>query len=210
MPTYTRQKGDTGKQGRAPVPSKRQFLNAITRCDGYPHAKRNKALLVTAFGLGLRPKELSSLKLKDVYNFDTDSILSELTLLKSYTKRAKVRQLPLNNNLLEEHLKAYITQRKDKGGRNFDEDAPLFLSQRGTAFSPNSLGNLMNEMLEKRAKIVRACSYSGRRFFATNLLKNGADINTVRILMGHESLATTQRYLEGDPEIMAAAINKVI
>lgn len=205
-----RKPGTPGKQGRAPVPTRKQFNTALQRCEGYPHALRNKALLVILFGLGLRPKEASSLSLGDVYDFNTDTLLSELTLLKAYTKRSKVRMLPLNNEMVSEHLTAYIEFRKESGKRHFRKEAPLILSQRGGYFSPNSIGNLAHELLAERANIHKACTYSGRRFFATTLVRNRVDLRTVQTLMGHSSLATTQIYIESDPVIMAEATRGIL
>lgn len=205
-----RKKGEPGKQGRAPVPSKKQFNIALERCGGYPYPARNRLLLVMVFGLGLRPKEISNLLLGDVYDFKTKSIVPELTLLKLYTKRAKVRQLPMNNEVIAKYLTEYIEERSEGKSRHYHEKSPLILSKRGGPFTPNSIGNLMNTLLEKRANIPRASSYSGRRFFATTIMKNGKDINTLRVLMGHESLSTTQRYIEADPDSMKDATKGVL
>ena len=204
-----RQKGTPGKQGRAPVPSRRQFNIALERCDGYPHALRNRALLTMLFSLGLRPKEASSLMLGDIYDFKTNEFLPELTLLRSYTKFGKIRQLPLNNDTLLKHLRAYLDERRENK-RQFKPDRPLFLSQRGGAFSANSIGNLANELLEKRAGIKRACTYSGRRFFATTLVQKNVDLKKVMLLMGHSSLATTQIYVESDTYQLAEATKGIL
>ena len=208
-----RKPGDPGKQGRAPVPSRKQLNAAMQRCDGYPHALRHKALLVLFFGLVLRPKEAASLTIGDVYDFIGDELLPELTLLRAYTKRSKVRMIPLNNEFVAEHLLAYIRYRKEIAKdkrRHFHAYSPLILSQRGGPFSANSIGNLMNEILEKRANITRASAYSGRRFFATTLVRNRVDLRTIQRLLGHTSLSTTQIYLESDPIIMADATKGVL
>jgi site-specific recombinase XerD len=68
----------------------------------------------------------------------------------------------------------------------------------------------MNEILEKRANINRASAYSGRRFFATTLVRNRVDLRTIQRLLGHTSLSTTQIYLESDPIIMADATKGVL
>lgn len=204
-----REKGTPGKQGRAPVPSRRQLNIAIDRCDGYPHAKRNKALLAVLFGLGLRPKEASSLLLGDVFDFKLDVMLPELTLMRSYTKFGKIRQLPLNNEFMQHHVMNYINERREEKNQ-FKPDRPLFLSQRGGAFSANSLGNLANEILEKRAGISRASTYSGRRFFATTLVGKNVDVRKIQILMGHSSLATTQIYIESDTYQLAEATKGIL
>ena len=204
-----RQKGTPGKQGRAPVPSRRQLNIALDRCDGYPHALRNKALLALLFGLGLRPKEASSLTLGDLYDFKLKCLLPELTLMRSYTKFGKIRQLPLNNEVMTGHLMRYIRQREaDK--QQFKPDRPFILSQRGGPFTANSLGNLANELLEKRAGIPRGCTYSGRRFFATTLVSKQVDLKKVMLLMGHSSLATTQIYVESDTYQLAEATKGVL
>ena len=204
-----RKPGTPGKQGRAPVPTRKQFNVALQRCEGYPHTLRNKALLSILFGLGLRPKEASSLTLGDVYDFKADCLLPEITLLKAYTKRGKVRMLPLNNDHATEHMMNYIHFRK-QNPRHFRPEAPLILSQRGGPFSSNSLGNLANELLQVRANISKACTYSGRRFFATTLVRNMVDLRTNQRLMGHSSLATTQIYIESDPVMMADATKGIL
>ena len=53
-----------------------------------------------------------------------------------------------------------------------------------------------------RAAGVHASSHSGRRSFATHLIQNGADIYTVKEMMGHTSIATTQEYFTTSPERM--------
>lgn len=199
-----------GKQGRAPIPSRKQFNLALQRCEGYPHTLRNKALLVILFALGLRAKEAAALKLGDVYDFNENRLLDELTLLKSYTKGAKTRQIPLNNDLLTEHLGNYIAYRKTCGDRHYRKEAPLILSQKSGPFSANSLGNLAHEILCERANIHKASTYSGRRYFATTLSKNKVDVRTIQHLMGHSSLATTQNYLDTDPSLMADALKSVL
>lgn len=204
-----REKGTPGKQGRAPVPSRRQLNIALERCDGYPHSLRNKALLAVLFSLGLRPKEVSSLKLGDVYDFKLGTPMPELTLQRSYTKFGKIRQLPLNNEFMLKHLLAYIDWRRDEH-KQFSPERPLFLSQRGGPFSANSIGNLANELLEKRAGIPRGCTYSGRRFFATTLVSKQVDLKKVMLLMGHSSLATTQIYVESDTYQLAEATKGVL
>ena len=84
------------------------------------------------------------------------------------------------------------------------------MSQRGGPFSSNSLGNLANELLQVRANISKACTYSGRRFFATTLVRNRVDLRTIQRLMGHSSLATTQIYIESDPVMMADATKGIL
>ena len=203
-----RKKGDKGKQGQAPIPSRDQIVKFIVLCDNHPHSNRNKAILLAFFSLGLRPKECSSLKMGDVYDFDSDQLHEELVLKSEYTKRGKIRTLPLSNVMLRVYLNTYIQERKAKNV-GFKPERPLFLSQRGS-FTPNSIGNLMNELLEKRFKFHRGCTYSGRRFFATSLHENGVGMKTIQVLMGHESILTTQRYVEASIKQKREAVMSVL
>lgn len=149
------------------------------------HAEE-QALLSILFGLGLRPKKASSLTLGDVYDFKADCLLPEITLLKAYTKRGKVRMLPLNNDLVTEHMMNYIHFRK-QNPRHFRPEAPLILSQRGGPFSSNSLGNLTQRAAAGESEHQQSLYLLGRRFFATTLVRNRVDLRTIQRLMGHSS-----------------------
>jgi integrase/recombinase XerD len=101
-------------------------------------------------------------------------------------------------------LVAYLDTRKhDPLGR------PLFLSQKGGAFSPNSLQRLFSTLYQDLAGIEGATSHSGRRTFATNLLSGGANIKELQVLMGHSSINTTAIYVQEDPERLANLVRKL-
>lgn len=204
-----RKKGETGKQGAAPIPEREQILEFMAMCDDYPHAVRNRAIFVTFFALGLRPMECAHLKLEDVYDFERDRLKSELLLKKEYTKRSKPRTLLLENSLLIKLWSEYISERKDKELR-FRKGQPLFLSQRGGHFSANSIGNLMNTFLEKRFEFDRGCTYSGRRFFATSMHENGESLKVIQEMMGHSNIATTSRYIVASKKQKQKAMRDVL
>lgn len=204
-----RKKGESGKQGAAPIPDRDQILDFMDMCGQHRHAARNRAIFVTFFALGLRPMECASLKIEDVYDFDRDKIREELLLKKEYTKRSKPRTLLLSNRLLIENWTAYIQERKENGLR-FRPGQPLFLSQRGGHFSANSIGNLMNEFLEKRFQFDRGCTYSGRRFFATSMHENGHSLKVIQEAMGHSNIATTSRYIVASKKQKQKAMQDVL
>lgn len=203
-----RKKGEPGKQGQAPIPTRDQIIEFVDKCELYSHCHRNRAILLTFFSLGLRPKECVSLRLEDVYDFEKQSIHDELVLRRDYTKRGKIRTIPLSNVLLKKYLNAYIQERKAKNVQ-FKPQKALFLSQRGE-FTPNSVGNLMNELLERRFGFHRGCTYSGRRYFATSLHENGFGMKTIQVLMGHSSILTTQRYVEASVKQKHDAVMSVL
>ncbi|GAL22975.1 tyrosine recombinase XerC [Vibrio maritimus] len=204
-----RRKGEKGKRGQAPIPSRDLVIEFIDRCADHRHPARNQAIMTVFFSLGLRPKEASKLKLGDVYDFDRDELRDDLFLDKEYTKRAKTRILPMTGSMLKKYLLPYILERKN-AGRRFRPDQALFLSQKGGHFSPNSLGNLMNDFLEKRFEFRRGSSYSARRFFATTMYRNEVGLKTIQELMGHASISTTQIYTVPSEEQKQDAVRGVL
>ncbi|WP_376777353.1 tyrosine-type recombinase/integrase [Paraburkholderia youngii] len=80
----------------------------------------------------------------------------------------------------------------------FNHDAPLFRSQKGGQFTPNTLQRLFHRVFSK-ARIQGASSHSGRRAFATTLIEKGVDSKSVSTVMGHASIAMTARDVEDKP-----------
>ncbi|MBU55222.1 MAG: hypothetical protein CL392_01590 [Acidiferrobacteraceae bacterium] len=86
--------------------------------------------------------------------------------------------------------------------RFVEPSGPLFKSQKGRFFSPNSMAHLIKRIYDD-AGFRNASSHSGRRKFATTLIEQGADINCVKLLMGHSSIQTTARYFSTSPKRLA-------
>lgn len=187
-----RKKGTPGKQGKAPVPHHTELPAIFDACNGMSHEKRNKAIIATFFYLGLRPKECALLTLDDIYDFQRDQFRQTLLLKKAYTKRSKPRTLSLTNQTLLGIWKDYLQVRRDA---RFRPDQPFFLTQRGGFFSANSIGNLMNKILEHRYGLSRGCTYSGRRYFASRASEKGVPPKVIQVLMGHSSFTTTAGYI---------------
>ena len=114
------------------------------------------------------------------------------------TKGNKQRHAYLTNPKVVGSLLDFITERKKREGILFNLEAPLFRSQKGSSFSPNSLQQLFHRMFHD-AKLQGASSHSGRRTFATTLIEKGVDIKAVSTLMGHSSIAMTAKYVENNP-----------
>lgn len=185
-----------GTAGKAKVLTEAEFNRVLNLQKANDRTgQRNTLILYLSFYLGLRVKEIAGLKIADVFNAD-GSIKPEITL--KVTKGGKIRQAYLTNpkliSLLQQHLK-----NRQEAKTVFSMEQPLIMSERGGAFSPNSLQQLFSRIF-KEAGIEDASSHSGRRSFATTLISNGADIKSVQHLMGHSSINTTARYLQENPE----------
>lgn len=185
------------REGKAKVLSETEFKRTLKVLAGEPHAVRNTALLYFSFGLGLRVKELAALSITDVVAAD-GQIKEEINLLKRMTKGGKQRHVYLTNPQVRAALQTYLDFRRQDRRHVVAPGSPLFLSNKGSRFSPNSLQQVFKR-LYTQAGIDGASSHSGRRTFATRLIEKGIDIKAVSRLMGHSSVAMTAEYVEDNP-----------
>lgn len=196
------------REGQARVLTDAEFRRVLKIAAADRHGKRNVALLYVSFGLGLRAKEMSALSICDVMAKD-GSLKEVISLRAVMTKEAKHRHIFLTNSKVRAALEAVLAERKAKDGTLFNVNAPLFRSNWGERFTPNSLGQVFHRLFEA-AGLDGASSHSGRRTFATRLIEKGIDIKAVAKLMGHASIAMTARYVEDNPERLKAISSEVL
>lgn len=185
------------REGKAKVLNEREFNRVLNSIKKKLHVKRNTALLYCSFGLGLRAKEMALLKVKSVLDYDGD-LLEEINLESSMTKGKKQRHVYLSNPKVIATFRDYLDNRRMLEGILFNYESPLFKSQKGDAFSPNTLQQLFHRIYAE-ARLIGASSHSGRRTFATTLIEKGIDIKAVSTLMGHASVTMTAQYVEDNP-----------
>ena len=185
-----------GKTGQANVLSDKDLDKVLRDIRGgnSRNRDRNVCIIIMSYYLGLRAKELASLKVKDV--FDGKIVKDILKLKASYTKGNKHRDVPLTNKRVKQAIEAIVI---DSG---FESDAPLYKSQKGWHFSANAMVQLIKNIYTS-AGFQDCSSHSGRRSMITKLANKGIDVNSIRIIAGHSSISTTQRYIESDPEMLA-------
>ena len=191
-----------GKTGSAVVLTDQQ-LKVVFRTilgSGSVHTYRNYLIIVLSHLCGLRSKELASLKVSDV--MVGGKVVDTLRLVGSYTKGNKHRDIPLNNHKVIDAIEKHINNQMEVRGRFLEPTNPLFRSQKGRFFSPNSMVRLIKRIYDD-AGFRNASSHSGRKKFATTLIEQGADINCVKLLMGHSSVQTTALYFSRSPNRLA-------
>ena len=149
--------------------------------------------------LGLRSKELAALRVKDVY--ENGKVKDTLRLLAGYTKGEKHRDLALANPEVIKAIQATVVGQEEQYHR-INPESPLFRSNRGSSFSANSMRRVLKTIYID-AGYPDASSHSGRRSMITRLAEKGIDVNSIRIIAGHSSLQTTQRYIEENPARLA-------
>ena len=191
-----------GKTGSAEVLSDQDLkivLRVITSSDARG-CVRNVAIVILSHYLALRAKELASLKVRDVY--DGKKIVDVLRLLASYTKGKKHRDVSLTNKRVRDALENLITELKHQDGERFSLDSALFRSQKRGHFSANTIVQLLKNIYVS-AGFKNASSHSGRRSLITKLADKGVSVNDIRLIAGHSSIATTQRYIQENPNKIA-------
>ncbi len=164
------------------------------------HAGRNRLTLMLSHLAGLRVGEIAALMVRDVVDGD-GKVREQLRLSAEVTKGGHARVVFLNDKLRREIERHRIEWREERGA-----DAPLLLTQKRTAFSANTLCQLMGQ-LYRGAGLDGATSHSGRRWFITRLAHSGVSPKVIMTLAGHRNLTTTQRYIDVRDEMMKAAVD---
>ncbi len=142
---------------------------------------RDRSMLETLYGGGLRVSELVGLNLDDL-DFDQE-------LIRVRGKGRRERLCPIGP-MAAYWLKSWIPMRKPK----LPQEPALFLNQRGTRLTTRSVGRLMESHLMRAGLLNSASPHTLRHSFATHLLDSGADLRSVQELLGHRNLTTTQIY----------------
>jgi integrase/recombinase XerC len=161
-----------------------EVLNLVTFPEGF-EGVRDKLIIDLFYSTGIRRTELIHLKM---LNID----LSNATL-KVLGKRNKERILPLLPNIASQ-IKLYLTERAYLE-RITDNDI-FFLTLKGVKMNDSLVYRLINSYFSNVSEKVKKSPHILRHTFATHLLNNGADLNSVKELLGHSSLAATQIYTQ--------------
>jgi integrase/recombinase XerD len=172
-----------------------QLLDGIDL--GHPQGHRNRAILETLYGSGLRVSELVDLKISDLY-FDENMILIT-------GKGDKQRLVPLGA-FAKKFIQIYIQDVRviNKIGKE-DRDT-LFLNRNGKKLTRAMIFTIVR-LLAKTVGIEKKISpHTFRHSFATHLLENGADLRTIQTLMGHESITTTEVYIHLDTQHLSQVL----
>ncbi|MBN8566578.1 MAG: tyrosine-type recombinase/integrase [Flavobacteriales bacterium] len=157
-------------------------LNQIQYPDGFEGC-RDKLIIDLFYTTGIRRAELLSLTVQ--------SIDFSQSLLKVIGKRNKERIVPLLP-IVKNQLESYISQRNKIQLINAEQS--LFVTQNGVKLNDTFVYRLINHYFSNVSEKVKKSPHILRHTFATHLLNNGADLNSVKELLGHSSLASTQVY----------------
>ncbi|MCO4294485.1 site-specific tyrosine recombinase XerD [Solitalea sp. MAHUQ-68] len=162
-----------------------------------PEGIRNKAMLETMYGSGLRVSELVNLQLSSLY--------LNIEFLKVIGKGNKERLVPMSASSIK-HLTIYKeTIRNQQSIKPGNEDI-IFLNRRGAKMSRVMVFLIIKELAEKAGIHKSISPHTLRHSFATHLVEGGADLRAVQEMLGHESITTTEIYTHLDREFLRQII----
>ncbi|NNE76818.1 MAG: site-specific tyrosine recombinase XerD [Pricia sp.] len=161
--------------------------------------ERNRAMLETLYGCGLRVSELVNLKISDLY-FEEDFI-------KVTGKGDKQRFVPISS-INKKYIGIYqneirVHQNIQKGFEDI-----LFLNRRGKQLTRAMVFTIIKQLVERIGLQKNISPHTFRHSFATHLLQNGADLRAIQQMLGHQSITTTEVYVHVDRTHLADVINK--
>lgn len=166
-----------------------QLMNGVVEFPPSFEGIRDQTILQLFYTTGIRRAEL--------LNLTASSIHWEAGQLKVKGKGGKERLIPLLPEV-QAQLRAYVEVRVDTWPES--TEAALFLTNRGTKVYPKYVYNIVKRYLSQVTTLEKKSPHVLRHSFATHLANNGADLNAIKELLGHSSLAATQVYTHNSIE----------
>ncbi|MFY7788162.1 MAG: tyrosine-type recombinase/integrase, partial [Thermoflexibacteraceae bacterium] len=153
----------------------RNLFDSIPFDEDYS-GQRKRLIIELFYGTGIRIMEMMELKKSDINFYDAS--------IKVLGKREKERIIPLNSILLD-FLKKYV---------QLNDSEYLIVTDKGEKSYRMLIYRIVREILEQISAVERKSPHILRHTFATHLLERGADLNAVKDLLGHSTLASTEVY----------------
>ncbi|WP_264510862.1 site-specific tyrosine recombinase XerD [Flavobacterium sp. N1719] len=154
-----------------------------------PEGERNRAMLEVLYGCGLRVSELVELKISDIF--------SDEGFLKVTGKGNKQRFVPIASYTLK-YINLYRTTIRSHQDIQKGFEDTLFLNRRGKALTRAMVFTIIKDLAVKINLQKSISPHTFRHSFATHLLENGADLRAIQMMLGHESITTTEVYVHLD------------
>ncbi len=164
-----------------------------------PEGERNRAIIETLYGCGLRVSELTNLKISDLF-FDEGFI-------KVTGKGDKQRFVPISP-LTQKYIAIYKNEVRNHLNIHPEHSDTLFLNRRGKQLTRAMIFTIVKRLAEKIGLHKNISPHTFRHSFATHLLENGADLRAIQQMLGHESITTTEIYMHLDRTFLADVIEQ--
>lgn len=150
-----------------------------------PFGHRNKAIIETMYGCGLRVSEVISLKISNIYFKDE--------FIRVIGKGNKERLIPISQSIIKT-LNIYLEGERVQQVINPKHSDTVFINRRGNGLSRQMIFLIIKELAEKAGIKKNIGPHTIRHSFATHLIEGGADLRAVQQMLGHSSISTTEIY----------------
>lgn len=161
--------------------------------------ERNKAMLETLYGCGLRVSELVSLKISDLF--------FEEGFIKITGKGNKQRFVPIGSTT-QKYMETYKNLIRTHIPIQKGHEDTLFLNRRGRQLTRAMVFTIIKDLAVKINLNKSISPHTFRHSFATHLLENGADLRSIQLMLGHESITTTEIYVHLDRKHLTQVVNR--
>ena len=175
-----------------------EFLSTIDL--SHPQGSRNLAIFEMLYACGLRVSEILQLRLSDLF-------LSE-GFIRVIGKGQKTRLVPIGTYSIR-RLEGYLENRASEYQPQPLYEDVLFLNRRGKSLTRAMIFTLTKQIVEKTRIKKEISPHTFRHCFATHLLENGADLRAIQLMLGYESITTTEIYLHSSVEKLRDTIEKL-
>lgn len=163
-----------------------------------PEGERNRAILETLYGCGLRVSELVTLKISDLF--------FEEGFIKITGKGNKQRFVPISN-VTQNFILMYKNLIRNQLVVQKGHEDTLFLNRRGKQLTRAMIFTIIKDLAVAIDLNKVISPHTLRHSFATHLLENGADLRSIQLLLGHESITTTEIYVHLDRKNLTQIVN---
>jgi len=164
-----------------------------------PEGERNRAMLETLYSCGLRVSELTNLKISDLF--------FEEGFIKVTGKGDKQRFVPIGPNT-QKYINIYRNEVRSHILIVPEFKDTLFLNRRGKQLTRAMIFTIIKQLAEKIGLNKTISPHTFRHSFATHLLENGADLRSIQLMLGHESITTTEIYMHVDRTHLKDVLHK--
>lgn len=164
-----------------------ELINAIDL--NIAEGERNRAIIETLYGCGLRVSEVIDLKLSDLFFKEG--------FIKVTGKGNKERFIPIGE-VTQEYITAYLGNSRHRVPIKKKATDIVFLNRRGNQLTRAMIFTIVKNLALAANLNKNISPHTFRHSFATHLLENGADLRSIQLMLGHESITTTEIYMHVD------------
>jgi len=172
-----------------------EIINAIDLSQ--QEGLRNKAIIETLYGCGLRVSELTNLKMSDLF--------FKIDFIKVVGKGNRERLIPIGSAAIK-MIKLYIHEVRMHQPIKAGFEDFVFLNRRGRALTRVMIFLIIKDLVSKTTIKKKVSPHTFRHSFATHLIEGGADLRAIQEMLGHESITTTEIYTHLDKAYLQSVI----